>query len=1220
VPAEHLTAWRGLTESGKTLYANRITDPDNVVVSGGTGPVTNTAGSATVTYAGAAIDLSTVSGLFTIDANAGTPTYSIETDGSPTGEGSIASDGKTLTVTKAGTLSIGLVTASTATHAAGTKVTATLTVDKGSQTAPTGLGSAGVSTDGGSDGKITGLSAGTAYEYKKDSDSSYTSVTSNADGEITGLAAGSYVVRLAANDLYNESPDSEAVVIGEPAVLGGTVTITGTATFGETLTAQTTGVTSTPETALGTLSYQWKRGATDIGADSETYTLVAADVGATITITVTAENCTGSVTSSATGTVAKASQVEPSAPTLAAKTATSITLVTIAGAEYQQGTGAWQDSPEFSGLTPNTSYTFYARLKATATHNASPSSTGATFATDKLALTGTVTIAVNTNTGAATASVTGSNATDLNYVWSSGNTTDTQAITGLLGEELTVTATDADGDKSGSVIGTITVYQVTVTPQGATGTDAAAITDAYGKAGDSISVAYTLDNTGTQSNTLTYSGAASVPAQVTAPGSSTSAYTIAATDATGGVIALTATFAHTDTPDAIIDIAALGGISAPVAGNAPVVAITETAQYTGTVAWSPVVSDTFAYSTVYTATITLTPKAGYALTGVAADFFTVAGATTATNSTDSGIVVAVFPATEAAPVTVTGVVVAPSAPSVQQGTTQQFVATVNGTNSPPQTVTWSVTGGTGDTAIDGSGLLGVDANETATTLTVTATSTYDTDKSCTTTVTVTVAPPAPTYGVSLDTGNHTFPAATEGYGAQSAKTVTVTNTGNQATGPLSVSLSGAGAGNFTASPTAIDSIAAGGHATFTVAPVTGLVAGTYTATVTISGANGISAGFDVTFTVNATPPVLSSDKDVAAVIQPAGANINGTDITASASSSTVSLTVALTVSTNASWKLYSDAACISEITNKTMALTTGANTAYVKVTAEDNSEKVYTLTVTRAEPAPVEAADVTDVGNTGVAVTGTVKNVPEGAEVKGTVRSVASGTAYDRLVAEAKKDGATVLGVYEVTLTFDGVEIHSGFGTLTLALPAGAAYEGRTATVWHLYSDGTATGQDVLVSGGKVTIQVTDLFVFAVAVKSEQSGNNTDNTSSGNTSGTLVTGSSSTGSSSSSSSGTSRTSTSQSSAGDDEDTDTADDDANGSVAVTLNERAVPLSETDVPLSVTDVLDEAGADQQSGMNPWALAALIGLVVVALGAVLWLVLRRRRRLAETLAEKF
>ena len=99
-----------------------------------------------------------------------------------------------------------------------------------------------------------------------------------------------------------------------------------------------------------------------------------------------------------------------------------------------------------------------------------------------------------------------------------------------------------------------------------------------------------------------------------------------------------------------ISIAAIPGVTAPVRGAAPVTAITETVQYTGTVSWSPAIAagDKFAASTIYTATITLTPKAGYILTEVPADFFTVEKADSVTNDAGSGIVTAVFPKTAAA--------------------------------------------------------------------------------------------------------------------------------------------------------------------------------------------------------------------------------------------------------------------------------------------------------------------------------------------------------------------------------------------------------------------------------------------------------------------------------------------------------------------------------------------------------------------------------------------
>ena len=94
----------------------------------------------------------------------------------------------------------------------------------------------------------------------------------------------------------------------------------------------------------------------------------------------------------------------------------------------------------------------------------------------------------------------------------------------------------------------------------------------------------------------------------------------------------------------VITLDGILGVTKPVTGVTPVTTMTETAQYTGTVSWSPA-HNPFQGETVYTATISLTAKTGYTLTGVPADYFTVAGATSATNSADSGVVTAVFPKT-----------------------------------------------------------------------------------------------------------------------------------------------------------------------------------------------------------------------------------------------------------------------------------------------------------------------------------------------------------------------------------------------------------------------------------------------------------------------------------------------------------------------------------------------------------------------------------------------
>jgi hypothetical protein len=78
-------------------------------------------------------------------------------------------------------------------------------------------------------------------------------------------------------------------------------------------------------------------------------------------------------------------QAVPNSPSLSSAAVTSITLSSNTAHEYRKGTtGAWQDSSTFTGLTPNTSYTFYVRLKETSTHFTSPISVGATFTTNSL--------------------------------------------------------------------------------------------------------------------------------------------------------------------------------------------------------------------------------------------------------------------------------------------------------------------------------------------------------------------------------------------------------------------------------------------------------------------------------------------------------------------------------------------------------------------------------------------------------------------------------------------------------------------------------------------------------------------------------------------------------------------------------------------------------------------------------------------------------------------
>ncbi|MDD3269675.1 MAG: S-layer homology domain-containing protein, partial [Syntrophomonadaceae bacterium] len=125
--------------------------------------------------------------------------------------------------------------------------------------------------------------------------------------------------------------------------------------------------------------------------------------------------------------------------------------------------------------------------------------------------------------------------------------------------------------------------------------------------------------------------------------------------------------------------------------------------------------------------------------------------------------------------------------------------------------------------------------------------------------------------------------------------------------------------------------------------------GSYTFAVTAIG-DGI--------TYNNSPTVVSSVYEYAAfssplcsvlgVVLPANAVLNGLNINAAVSNGTTTQQIDVTVSDNAAWKLYNDSPCTNEITDKTMNLAVGGNTAYLKVTAQDGATyKIYTVTITR---------------------------------------------------------------------------------------------------------------------------------------------------------------------------------------------------------------------------------------------------------------------------------
>ena len=273
----------------------------------------------------------------------------------------------------------------------------------------------------------------------------------------TGLSSNTvynFYTRVSETDTHYASGVSTALsVTTYEKDISGTVTIIGTAKYGEMLTADTSNIYP----SVSTLSYQWKRGGVNIGNES-TYTIAVEDIGQPITVTVTGTGVyEGSITCIEV-IPSKADVSTPIAPSLKSKTFDSVTLNAVVGQEYKVNSGPWQTSGVFTGLNINTTYNFYTRISETATHNASASSTALSVTTNKAVISGTVTIFGNPKVGQTlSADISGvipSGAT-VSYKWKAGTvqigTNSTYTVLDAdIGESITVTVTGI-GDYMGSL-------------------------------------------------------------------------------------------------------------------------------------------------------------------------------------------------------------------------------------------------------------------------------------------------------------------------------------------------------------------------------------------------------------------------------------------------------------------------------------------------------------------------------------------------------------------------------------------------------------------------------------------------------------------------------------------------------------------------------------------------------------------------------------------------
>ena len=196
-----------------------------------------------------------------------------------------------------------------------------------------------------------------------------------------------------------------------------------------------------------------------------------------------------------------------------------------------------------------------------------------------------------------------------------------------------------------------------------------------------------------------------------------------------------------------------------------------------------------------------------------------------------------------ATVSVTGVTLNKNTLELYTGKSETLIATVEPADATNQDVTWSSNDDTIAT-VDNNGKVTAVKEGTAT---ITATATDGSNISATCTVKVTQA----TYNISAE-GSLDFGEAYTGYDRPTAKTVTITNTGNQqvtVTLPTATDFVITAGDGFTNGSAIIEP---GKTATFTVQPKADLAVGSYKESINISGSNGnhkVSTSVDATFAV-----------------------------------------------------------------------------------------------------------------------------------------------------------------------------------------------------------------------------------------------------------------------------------------------------------------------------------------------------------------------------------
>jgi hypothetical protein len=358
------------------------------------------------------------------------------------------------------------------------------------------------------------------------------------------------------------------------------------------------------------------------------------------------------------------------------------------------------------------------------------------------------------------------------------------------------------------------------------------------------------------------------------------------------------------------------------------------------------------------------------------------------------------------------------------------------------------------------------------------------------TVTMTVAPDN-SCSISLDkSGIQTFSPQAAGYSSISPLSVKVSNTGNQATGALTVALSGTNASSFTLSKTAIGSIANGGSDSLTIRPNDSLTAGTYTATVTVSGNHVPPQTITVSFTVNKSSTGGGSG----------GSSGGGTTSTTANNSS-------ITVTTDAGTTTAAQAFTATTGSNGMVAasLTRDQVADLVKAASEkaqaQNTQTALEIKVNSASAAtgvsvtiPQGSVSALSNGVDALAITSPVVTVTFDEKA---LAAIAKSSTGDITVKAVKPEDTAISGkdkaiignrpVYDLKVTSGGKAILSfGGGTATVSVPYKPVSGEDTNKIVVYYISGN--GELVMVpdcvydaSTGMVTFKTAHFSNYAVA-------------------------------------------------------------------------------------------------------------------------------------------